>query len=331
MFKLIENYQAIGGECIDLRAEGGSDVGPPVLEEGEEIPSNLVVDPLSWVSNEITFSPIWVPTVTLMDKKEPASMESVGSDSAVVVDLGVGKEITEASDRVTVESCYDEETKMMDMSIHYHEIEPGMDGLLPWMALGYRSSELCAMTPPDGGVTPIITITQESKDVAPQAHKTQLFPEAKSFSQMAFDSMNSLMVSLSDVDGYMDVSIDAPMASTAAIARSSSLEEDDTVSLHFKQAVETPEQMNLMFAIGMGSQLGIHTTRGCFEIQPTPCKREQVVQDTESIEFDMGSMEQEKEEEVDMTTDKSMSSASVTIVGSAFMLSSIVAMLVVGL
>merc|ERR1740125_57081 len=141
------------------------------------------------------------------------------------------------------------------------------------------------------------------------------------------------MVSLSDVDGYMDVSIDAPMASTAAIqiARSSSLEEDDTVSLHFKQAVETPEQMNLMFALGMGSSLGIHTTRGCFEIQPTPCKREQVVQDTGSIEFDMGSMEQEKEDEVDMTADKSMSSASVTIVGTAFMLSGIVAMLAVGL
>lgn len=330
MFKLIENYQAIGGECIDLRAEGGSDVGPPVLEEGEEIPSNLVVDPLSWVSNEITFSPIWVPTVTLMEKKEPASMESVGSDS-VVDDLHVGKEITEASDRVTVESCYDEETKMMDMSFHYHEIEPGMDGLLPWMALGYRSSELCAMTPPDGGVTPIITITQENKDVAPQAHKTQLFPEAKAFSQMSFDSMNSLMVSLSDVDGYMDVSIDAPMASTTAIQIARSFEADDTVSLHFKQAVETPEQMNLMFAIGMQSQLGIHTTRGCFEIQPTPCKREQVVQDTGSIEFDMGSMEQEKEDEVDVSADKSMSSASVTIVGSVFILSGIVFMLVVGL
>ena len=46
---------------------------------------------------------------------------------------------------------------------------------------------------------------------------------------------------------------------------------EDTVSLHFKQSVEGPDAMNLMYAIGMSSELGFHGTRGCFQVEPVPC------------------------------------------------------------
>lgn len=324
LFLLIENYEAAGGECIDIRAQQseGMDVGPPVLEEGEEIQSNLVVDPLSWVSNEITFSPIWVPEKTFMTE-ETSTVIDIGSTISSLSDLATSiKDVIQPSDRVTVESCYDETTQLMDLSIHYHDIAPSFDGLLPWMALGYRSSALCAMTPPTGGVTPVVLLMQDSEDVPPQAYKTQLVPEAKALSSVAFESMTTMMRPLNDVDGYMDVSINAPMASTNAaavqVARSSSLEAEDTVTLHFKQDVgEKPETMNLMFAIGMSSQLGVHITRGCFEVQPTPCKN----QDMESESINLGENE---------VTVKTSVAAGMSSSGVVFALSAVV-MMIVGL
>jgi len=277
LFKLIENYQAIGGECVDIRAmgEGDGNVGPPVLDEEEKIRSNLEVDPLSWASNEITFSPIWeVPvkeTVATLDFDESTMAASASSNS---------KSVLQVSDRITVESCYDESTSSMDMSIHFHDIEPTFDGKLPWMAIGYRPTELCAMTPPDGGVTPIVLVTHSEEDGSmPEAHKTMLLPEAKAYSQDAFSSIMTSRKPLGDVEDYMDVVVEAPMvvSNTAIqVARSSSTSSsEDTVSLHFKQVVEgntKPEVLNLMYAIGMTSQLGSHTTRGCFQLQDiTPC------------------------------------------------------------
>ena len=132
----------------------------------------------------------------------------------------------------------------------------------------------------------------------------------------------------------MDVCIDAPMVSNTAVEIARSIGTDDTVSLHFKQAVgENPETMNLMYAIGMSSSLGIHTTRGCFQVEPTPCGKGESEaatmdenQDTESITFDLGDTE---EEEVDAETAKS-SSANVSV-GIMFAVSAIVAAAMAGL
>ncbi|KAL9179170.1 hypothetical protein ACHAXT_008460 [Thalassiosira profunda] len=268
LFTIIEAYEALGGECVERGAQVGENgvegaVGPPTLEEDEIIPSNLEVDELSWVSNEITFSPIWeIPT-----KEMTMVGDLVGGAVAGT------KEMLEVSDRLTVESCYDEASKMMDVTVHFHGVEPTADGLLPWMAMGYRSTEQCAMNPPDGGVTPLILITQESEGAAPAAHKTMLPREAKALSQTAFSSMYTLMRPLDGEEEYTDVSVEAPMVSADAVVKveRSASPMDDTVSLHFKQVVEDNEPMNLMYAIGMSSQLGIHATRGCFQVKPTPC------------------------------------------------------------
>ena len=276
LFKLIENYEALGGECVDLRAaggdEGGTGIGPPVGET--HIPSNLEVDPLSWVSNEITFSPIWeVPA------REQDAVDSLGAMDATA-SSSLSKAVLEVSDRITVESCYDEAAEAMEMSIHFHDVAPGSDGLLPWMALGYRPSELCAMTPPGGGETPIVMVTQASEGAMPEAHMSSLPAEAKGVSQDAFASMYANMKPLEDVEGYFQYSnvlVEAPMVSEApvvssSVARlSSPMSAEDTVSLHFKQSVEGPDAMNLMYAIGMSSELGFHGTRGCFQVEPVPC------------------------------------------------------------
>merc|ERR1719329_2100928 len=51
----------------------------------------------------------------------------------------------------------------------------------------------------------------------------------------------------------------------------SSISAEDTLTLNFKQIVdEKPDTMNLMFAIGMTSDLGFHTTRGCFQLDSFP-------------------------------------------------------------
>lgn len=304
LFMLIENYQAIGGLCADIRGGGG----PPTAQDEESyIPSDLEVDPLSWVSNEITFSPIWEVPV-----KQSADISSMAAPS--------GKSVTKPSDRVTVESCYDETTQSMDMSIHFHGVEAGSDGLLPWMSLGYRPSDLCAMTPPDGGVTPIVLVTQESEESMPKAHATSLLPEAKSFSDSAFTSMYTLAKPLADAGEYMDVSLEAPMVSTnMQMARTVSLGGEDTVSLHFKQSVEgKPEVMNLIYAIGMNSGLGFHKTRGCFQIQATSCSK---TSSTESVGTDKFTIDiNGQEEDVDASANL-RSSASVVSVSVVLMLS----------
>lgn len=270
LFKLIENYEALGEVCQDVRGfggegEGGGDVGPPVLDESEKIPSNLEVDPLSWVSKEVTFSPIWMSQTTEMVSTEDSAMKQPTADSS-------GKAVLEVNDRITVESCYDEATMMVDISVYFHDIEPTFDGMLPWMAIGYRPSELCSMTPPKGGNTPIILVTQVNSETAPKAYSTELVPEAKALSEDAFRKIYMGTRPMGEAEGYKDVSVEAPTTSSNDMAQPASIAtEEDTVSVHYKQMVDGNDTLHLMYAIGMTSKLGIHSTRGCFEIQPTPC------------------------------------------------------------
>jgi hypothetical protein len=265
LFMLVEKFIESGGECPELRGINGNEevtVGPPTQEV--HIPSNLEVEEASWMSNEFTFSPVWqVP------------MKPVVTDMGAVASVAtaLSKPATEVSDRVTVESCYDEATKSIDMSVHFHDIDPTSNGRLPWIAMGYRSSEECVMTPTSGGVTPIVLITHlEGEGEVPKAHSTSLLPTAKTLSSDAFASMYMLARPLSETDDHSDVSVIAPQVSNAAVSVTrSSLTTDDTVTLNFKRVVgEKPEKLNLMYAIGMSSELGIHTTRKCFVIDAFP-------------------------------------------------------------
>jgi hypothetical protein len=256
LFMLIENYEEIGGTCVNIG--GGEGAGPPILDV--HIPSNLEIDPNSWFSNEFTFSPYWVPT----------SKDTVSSDTTSSSQQS-SKAITEVSDRMTVESCWDDNTNSIDMSVHYFDVEPTSAGTLPWMALGLRSYARCAMTPPDGDNLPMILITQSSADSAPVASLGELVPEAKGMSPDAFGAIYQSLIPLEESDVFSSHSVSAPMVDFAS--GQSSIADDDTVSLSFKlkrDSEEKPDVMYFTYAIGTESSLGFHVTRACFELSEFP-------------------------------------------------------------
>ena len=225
IFQLVESYKAQGGVCVS-----GAGGGPAEGEDFEDadrphIPSNLEVDPESWYTNEVTFSPFFEPKGIM-----------ASDDASATTTLG-GKTILELSDRVVVESCYDETSKAMDMTVRFKGMEATSDDVLPWMAVGYRETVA---------------------DVDPMAHKTELLPSAKVGEASVFASMYAAMTPLGDVEGYADVMVEAG---------------DDEVALSFKQEVGAmpEEDVYMLFAIGMGAELGYHTTRGCFQVKATPC------------------------------------------------------------
>lgn len=269
MYYLLDNYQASGGFCTFEDEEisvNFDEFGAASASESR----SFVVDPRSWISSEVTFSPVWTPP-----EKETASLDESPPMASAPPNTS-GKALLEVSDSLTVESCYDQSTKMIDMSFHFRNVERAQDGLLPWLAVGYRQSEVCAMTPPEGGFTPIVVLTQEHDDDVPQAHATKLFPETQDLNTNAIDSMHALMTPLGDTEGYSDVVVEAATVMSPGIeaARSSAmLEKDSAISLHFKQAVyDKPEVMNLMYAIGTTSALSsFHECRGCFQVKITSC------------------------------------------------------------
>lgn len=314
LFELIENYEALGGVCVDLRsadatADGGdgdgdgAQIGPPVLEEGEKIPSNLEVDPMSWFTNEYTFSPVWDASSSsssmsaVTDEIPPASASTSHSFSS-------GPTI-EVSDRLAVESCADGAGSVR-VAFHFRDVEPDADGLLPWMAIGYRASDICAMTPPDGGPTPMVLLLHTDAGVAPVAHKTLLLPEAKGASDQAFATMTSSMKALPEEGGgYSDVLVTsaASSSSSAEVSRSSQSSPgevmDGTVSLRFKHtpvdaSAAAGSVMYYTYAIGTTSLLGFHETRGCFEVPAAPCGDGMPV---DGGGLDGGANEEEVEEE----------------------------------
>lgn len=250
---MIENFLESGGVCEDVGT--GEGAGPPILDV--HIPSNLEIDPNAWFSNVFTFSPYWTPATSDAESLSASSSESLT------------KAVTEVSDRVTVESCWDENTNSVDMTVHYFDVEPTSAGTLPWIALGFRSSEVCAMTPPEGGNTPMILITHSSAESAPVANSAELVPEAKGMSDEAFGAIYQSLVPLEDSVGYSSVSLSAPMVFLAASERA--ISDDDTVSLNFKQDADAkPDVMYFTYAIGAESQLGVHITRACFELVEFP-------------------------------------------------------------
>jgi hypothetical protein len=258
LFTLPERYQELGGTCVETGS--GEGAGPPILEV--HIPSALEIDE-GFMPLQFTFSPVWQDETSGSDAVSAEMKPSSESMKAVTV----------VSDRVTVESCFEESTNSIDMAVHFSDLEATEAGTLPWIALGFRSSDVCAMTPTDGGNTPMILITHTSTDSAPAAHSGELLPGAKAMSQESFDAIYESLVPLEDNVDYSSVSVNAPMLSSSASIASgrSSIADEDTVTLSFKQAVDSkPRTMYLTYAIGSESQLGVHTTRACFELTEFP-------------------------------------------------------------
>merc|ERR1712232_622532 len=273
LFELVENLESSGGSCPLVSGmtdeNGDNTLGPPVLDV--HIPSNLEVDPNSWYSNVYTFSPVWQPPMKVADDAD-MGQSSEGGDVAVL-----------EQDRIRVESCYDPETKSVDLTVGFLGIEAitmGATNELPWLALGYRPSEACQMNPPDGSDTPIIAIMNSP----PKAYAGSLAAAIKGMNPDAIQSTRESLWELDQSVGYSDVSLRAPMLDTPInIQRSAPLDDDSTVTLKFKQEFKdgAPEVMHLMYAIGFSSQFSIHQSRGCFDLVEFPtCPTSGVAKET---------------------------------------------------
>lgn len=281
LFTIIESLEDIGGSCPKLTGgfgtdgtESGSSFGPPQLEN--HVPSNLEVDPNSWFSNVYTFSTVWQPptkAVPVSDAEAPPGT-TPGTSSMAVTEEG----------RIRVESCYDPPSQSVRLSVEWKEIRPiatSAGARLPWVSLGYRPGDVCAMTPIGGGDTEIITVSQAPTESAPGAYIGSLVPAAKSLDQTAISSVYQSFWPLEDAKGYSGVALEASLPTMVEFdtdniqversAPTNNNKNNNNIKLTFSKAVESkPEVMHLMYAIGMSHQLGIHTSRGCFDVVEFP-------------------------------------------------------------
>ena len=249
LFQIPEALEAMDRTCKQMDMAGGG--GPPTGQT-VHIPSNLEVDENAWFSNVYTYSPVWEPLVS------DAGMSMATGETGMIT--------TEVGD-VIVNSCYEESTKSVKMSVQFTGVEMGEDEEYPWLALGYRETEECLMNPRGGGDSEMIMLTSEN---FMEPHFGSLNVGARSFDGGAVDSIYASLTPLAEKDGFSDVRMQAP-SSGSALAKSAVGDPSDSFNLHFKQSMaEVPQAMYLMYAIGGSAQVGYHKTRACFEITEFP-------------------------------------------------------------
>ena len=65
-------------------------------------------------------------------------------------------------------SCYNDDTKAVELSITYSDLSPSSDGSLPWLGLSFRKDEECVMTPRDGSDAEVaLVLTDEFGALVP--------------------------------------------------------------------------------------------------------------------------------------------------------------------
>jgi len=261
LFELVENLEAAGGSCpliSGMRDDGEeASFGPPTLEV--HVPSNLEVDENSWFTNVYTFSPVWRPPLKV---------------DAGIAGASEGIAVTE-SGRVSVESCFDPAAKAVRLSVEFRDIElseTAEGSKLPWLSIGYREDERCAMTPVGGEDSRLVMVMQSAEDDYPRVYAASMGPATKSFNQEAIGGIYESLWPLENSIGYSAVGLSVPMLSggfePAVMSRSTP---STSVVLSFGKEFESPpEAMNLMYAIGMSNTLGIHSSRSCFAVTEFP-------------------------------------------------------------
>lgn len=256
LFLLDEALEGIGGSCQKIEMEGQG--GPPTGET-EPIPSNLEVDPNSWVSNVFTFSPVWQPPMVNMIP--PTDIED---DTGIAI-------MEEGNLRAL--SCWNSETSSVKLTFEFTFDEEPVE--LPWIALGYRETDECLMNPRDGNGDAEIILLLNDDDDKLQAHHgimpkiVRTFASPNPHSSLILDSLTPL----EDKDGYSNVAVQLTGDDNEiTITQSRAQGADSTViSLILDQEMsEVPDVMHLMYAIGFTPTLGYHRIRACFDIVEFP-------------------------------------------------------------
>jgi hypothetical protein len=152
-------------------------------------------------------------------------------------------------------------------------------GILPWMALGFRETEDCLMTPRSGADTPIVLVLDGGSDkTGTQAYSGSLPPAARGGTDEAVASIYSNLIPLTENEMFSNVVLQVPSSTTTAVARSEQVESESSVVLEFSKllddaAANPPEIIYLTYAIGSQATLGFHATRSCFEVTEFPTCR----------------------------------------------------------
>jgi hypothetical protein len=259
-----------GGSCLQLGGFGDDGVGPPPQNSETHIPSNLEIDPNSWFSNVYTFSPVWEQENA--DVVNNNSTSATGNDNTIGEATGVA--ITEA-DRVTVKSCWDEGSGSVRLSVEFQDVV--LDGgILPWMALGFRETQDCLMTPQNGADTPIVLVLDGGNDKnGIQAYSGSLPPAARGGTEEAVASIYSTLIPLAESEMFSNVTLQVPISISTGVARSEPVGSDSSVVVDFSKRADDasgvpPAVMYLTYAIGSQPALGFHATRSCFEVKEFP-------------------------------------------------------------
>jgi hypothetical protein len=254
-FLLDEALDAINGTCKKMEMTGGG--GPPTGQT-VHIPSNLEVDPNSWFSNVYTYSPVWQPPVS----NDTQSSSNENGETGMV---------TTATKNLIINSCYDESSRAMLLSLEFVDIEMTDDDQFPWMALGYRETEECLMNPRGGGDSKIILLTLSPTGDSVEPHFGLLPVATRSFDGAAVTSVYDSLIPLGEKEGYADVHIRVPTTDSTAFTKSEGSSTAGSLILHFQQSMDTvPEAMYFTYAIGSSNQMGYHRTRECFDITEFP-------------------------------------------------------------
>jgi hypothetical protein len=179
-----------------------------------------------------TESPVWKPEKTTEDGPK-----------------GGAKKLVEG---VYEQSCYDSRTSSVQVNM---DIDLNKK---VWVAIGFRNSEECLMTP-RGGADGEVLVAMPSEDGNTWGlHHGPLSPTLKTMG--GEKGVADFMAGVKPLDTVKDFEAGGMVEYN-----------NGKFTLAFKRAYSTkPEALHLTFAYGLAEKFGYHSNRGCFKVEDMP-------------------------------------------------------------
>lgn len=245
-FLLDEAFIASGGSCPQRVRNRTSD-GPPTGQVAH-VPSNLEVDPAAWRDIVHTGSPIWRPPPVA---EAAASGASTGA-AATIAEVAIARG---AAGALACLASVNASGATVRLRLRV-ELEDAA-----WIAVGFRRTEECLMTPRGGGDGEVVYAWPEQGGAEYSMRFGQLPPTLKSFS--------------GDSGGRFLANLDTFGAGSAQDLSEASVEHTGgevllSFARRYPSVPEGPLQLSL--AVGLSGALGYHRLRECFALEAlSPC------------------------------------------------------------
>jgi hypothetical protein len=229
LFLVDEAYMAVhgNGSCPQIMSDGPD--GPPTGQT-EHIPSNLEREAVSWRSIQHTLSPVW---------KELIEEEPKCAPETNVIEVAKG---------VTAEVCYNVTAAALSVAVTMD-----MAGVTEqvWMAVQFRDTDECLMTPRGGGDGEVI-FAHASEGFAYTVHHGPLQASLKRFDATAASKFMEGLQALDSANGYSGGAVEYAGGKG---------------TLRFTRAFATqPQALHMSYALGSTKAVGYHKSRGCFSV-----------------------------------------------------------------